>query len=512
MIPALLLAVGGTLPPPPTPSPNEPLGVWQIFAIATLVLGAVTLISFSWRNRRPRHRFGEKGSRQEGVDPAAEPSPNVEDARTILRFPQRDDVAPPRPAPTVQNRATWAQHPPPPNPIVGERLRRITSPSGAERRRLGDCQPKPEGPDFPGDRQGAPLPSIRPLAIVRPPRAAQPSVGPAEADAAPRRLAPRPADVPAAPDPVPAAHPTTAARVVDVERGTAPGDGLEVGPVEPSRPPKRDEPSADRLLTAEPAEATAPENVDLSPSKQARSDETPGDGEAPMPSSADGESGEPDRRFATDRGEGAGWTDPQALAAPRPEAPDLKASGTVAAKSDDRVGGGSPTPAMQDDPGTADVAVEIAASPAESVDGIGGERSQLSNGDAEIVDSEIWEGVERTVRELLFCANVGELLHGFALYTDPLLFRTMDETGLDEEEFHRVFSAIPARGVETWTRVGGFKDLRVEADGAVTAEVRYRPSAVGAATPPERYRFVLDRARGIWMIDDISPIGATAIA
>ena len=109
-----------------------------------------------------------------------------------------------------------------------------------------------------------------------------------------------------------------------------------------------------------------------------------------------------------------------------------------------------------------------------------------------------------TVRELLFCANVGEYLHGFALYSDRYLFQFMDETGLTLGEFRAEFDSAHAREANDWTRLSHLGDVRRLDDGRATAVVTY----VDGDQPggAERYTFEFSADRGIWLIDDIAQV------
>jgi hypothetical protein len=120
------------------------------------------------------------------------------------------------------------------------------------------------------------------------------------------------------------------------------------------------------------------------------------------------------------------------------------------------------------------------------------------------VDRAVVEAITATVRELLFCANVGEYLHGFALYSDRYLFRFMDDTGLSVDEFRAAFGDAPPRGPDEWTRLSHLGDVRRLDDGRVTALVSYvdgeRPGG------SERYTFEYSASRGLWLIDDIQQV------
>jgi hypothetical protein len=111
-----------------------------------------------------------------------------------------------------------------------------------------------------------------------------------------------------------------------------------------------------------------------------------------------------------------------------------------------------------------------------------------------------------TVRELLFCANSGNLLHGFSLYSDPFLFRTMDDSGLDEDRFQEMFSNRPAKPVAEWARLAEVRDLERFGPDLVAATVVYAPRANGPRMPTERFRFLKDHDSQNWLIDDIAPL------
>ena len=120
----------------------------------------------------------------------------------------------------------------------------------------------------------------------------------------------------------------------------------------------------------------------------------------------------------------------------------------------------------------------------------------------EVVDAAVVAAITATVRELLFCANVGEYLHGFALYTDRYLFRFMDETGMTVDEFRATFEAAPARDADDWTRLAGLGDARRLDDGRISAAVTYQDGEASGAT--ETYTFAFAADRGLWLIDDIA--------
>ncbi|MCC6791619.1 MAG: hypothetical protein IT336_08045 [Thermomicrobiales bacterium] len=120
------------------------------------------------------------------------------------------------------------------------------------------------------------------------------------------------------------------------------------------------------------------------------------------------------------------------------------------------------------------------------------------------VDTTTLAALHQVVRDLIYCANAGELLQGFALYSDPYLFRFLDESGLSEEEFRDTFNAIKARPRDAWDHLDQLSDIVVRPDGAIEATASYVNAAGEPSNGLERYRFV--EVDGIWMIDDIEPV------
>jgi hypothetical protein len=117
------------------------------------------------------------------------------------------------------------------------------------------------------------------------------------------------------------------------------------------------------------------------------------------------------------------------------------------------------------------------------------------------VDTATRDGITATIQELLFCANVGELLHGFALYTDRYLFQFMDESGMNEDEFRAAYSDIAAKDPADWTRIDSITDFTRLDDGRVTVRVRYIDGSAidGVEQLTMRYDTHLTR----WLIDNI---------
>ena len=117
------------------------------------------------------------------------------------------------------------------------------------------------------------------------------------------------------------------------------------------------------------------------------------------------------------------------------------------------------------------------------------------------VDTATRDGITATVQELLFCANVGELLHGFALYSDRFLFQFMDESRLSEDEFRRMYSDVPAKDPNDWVRIDAITGFTRLPDGRVVVRVRYIDGAEinGTEQLTMKYDAHVDR----WLIDDI---------
>jgi hypothetical protein len=120
------------------------------------------------------------------------------------------------------------------------------------------------------------------------------------------------------------------------------------------------------------------------------------------------------------------------------------------------------------------------------------------------VDAQTREAIEAVIRQLLFYANVGEVLQGFGLYTDEHLRRFMAESGMPEEEFQALFAAIPPKRPVEWTRIEFISRVVRMQDGRISADVQY----VDGHQPngKERLTFVQDTSTRRWLIDDIEAI------
>ena len=131
-----------------------------------------------------------------------------------------------------------------------------------------------------------------------------------------------------------------------------------------------------------------------------------------------------------------------------------------------------------------------------------------ANRDASIinmpVDAATRQTITATVQELLFCANVGEFMHGFALYTDRYLFQFMTESGFNEQSFRDTFSALPGKEPPDWTRIQRIDNVQRREDGRITADITYLEQ--GNPTSPERFTFKRDVITERWLIDGIEAI------
>jgi hypothetical protein len=120
------------------------------------------------------------------------------------------------------------------------------------------------------------------------------------------------------------------------------------------------------------------------------------------------------------------------------------------------------------------------------------------------VDVATRDGITASIQELLFCSNVGELLHGFALYTDRYLFQFMDESRMSEDEFREAFSDVAAKDPSNWTRIDSISDFTRLDDGRVTVRVRYIDGSMIDGT--EQFTMRYDPRLERWLIDDIQAI------
>jgi hypothetical protein len=128
--------------------------------------------------------------------------------------------------------------------------------------------------------------------------------------------------------------------------------------------------------------------------------------------------------------------------------------------------------------------------------------------DANEIDTLTLAALHQVVRDLIYCANSGELLQGFGLYSDPFLFRFLDSSGMSEIEFRDTYGSVKARPRASWEHLDRLFDIARLPDGRIEATASYVDVKGAPANGLERYRFV--ESDGIWMIDDIEPIEPAA--
>lgn len=130
------------------------------------------------------------------------------------------------------------------------------------------------------------------------------------------------------------------------------------------------------------------------------------------------------------------------------------------------------------------------------------ERTQPAPG-ARDVSIDAIAGITETVRELLEAANAGEVVRGFAFYSDDYYRRFREESGRSDDELAAAFAAASPAPPEARSDLGAVLDVRALPDGRVQATVVY---AQPPATPPERFTFVWSLERHRWLIDDIAAV------
>jgi hypothetical protein len=119
------------------------------------------------------------------------------------------------------------------------------------------------------------------------------------------------------------------------------------------------------------------------------------------------------------------------------------------------------------------------------------------------VDPDTAAVVTQLVRDLMYCANNGELLLGFTLYSESFLFRFMDSTGCTEIEFRAMYGVRPPRQRIAWERLDQMTEMHWQANGIIEATASYISFAGQPARTRERYRFAYDNDQATWRIDDI---------
>jgi hypothetical protein len=197
---------------------------------------------------------------------------------------------------------------------------------------------------------------------------------------------------------------------------------------------------------------------------------------------------------------------------PRPEAPALVDSPAQAGSKADLIAESDDAVVDTEASASADITEEfvVIRRGQESEHDSAVEASRIANStyglNVEGVDVQTLAEISQVLRDLIYCANTGELFHGFALYSDPYLFRFMDGTGLTEEEFREVYGSIGSRPQDAWERLDRLSDVVRNPDGTVVATVSYVDVHGKPTNGRERFRFDFDTDRRVWMIDDIAPL------
>lgn len=111
--------------------------------------------------------------------------------------------------------------------------------------------------------------------------------------------------------------------------------------------------------------------------------------------------------------------------------------------------------------------------------------------------------ITQLVRDLMYCANSGELLLGFALYSESFLFRFMDATGFDEVDFRAAYGTKAARPRSAWERLEQLTEVQWKCDGRIEATADYVDYAGERVPTRERFRFVYVESQAAWRVDDI---------
>jgi hypothetical protein len=99
----------------------------------------------------------------------------------------------------------------------------------------------------------------------------------------------------------------------------------------------------------------------------------------------------------------------------------------------------------------------------------------------EPADSATVEAVTTLVREATACGNAGDYRRVFALYTDNGLSVFAADRGMDVEQLAGALAATPVPLPEESWQAARVRDVRLQADGRVTAFADFRsPQGIGA--------------------------------
>jgi|GEM_PF-6140862 len=457
----ILLFLQETLPPPPTPTSSPDIDTSQvigvvIISLALIMIGALAVRPLVARKLKPGEEPEEAGSTTP-LKTDERPGPKSETGtRSILQFPKQTLAA------ATATDQSWVGSES--EGSIEDRFRRVISDSG-RRRKLGDRQPNVP-PEVSPTRIRTLATESPAMATARPtaPLILSPIVPLNDRRGFTGKTAQRAVAV-AAPDVAapPVQQPAETAKSLDVELGRIERSSSHES-TEPFVLVRKEEPTAE--VHADPVETTINADAGLAPSNgpdwQAVIDELDlGNAAATQPASA---------------------IQPVLLH-------ELKDSEADDRELNEVESGGIP-------PSQADLELVVVAEEIDSFEIV----------DSKDVEYPVLAGISQTVRDLIYCANAGKLINGFALYSDPYLFRFMDSTGLDEAGFRDRFTSMPSRPGHEWERLDTISDVVRQPDGRISGMVSYIDQDGRPTNGRERFRFEYSVEDSFWMIDDIQTI------
>lgn len=525
------LAAVVVLPPPPAPTNNPAIDTARVVGIVLVSLGLIALVTLllrplvARRSARPAEPVAEPALSDEPIEAAVDPTID----RGLIRFPAplSSDTAP-----------GWQVN----DPAVADRFQQVVG-DHDRRRKLGDRNPsRPLGHGYGGrdrrpretTRSYLPRHASQPIGTVipiydhpaaQPPAARatgtskwsvappierqdrvwaepQPAMRPSESvpsngtrrplptEQEVRDLASAGAADPSEPQPTPAISKWTLVDDWEAIDPSATSEGTTATPDMPAAAePEPAAAPADLVVSEEPVW------IDAEPSTEP---ELATDAEAEMESRI---ADEP----ATDPGDHAD----ELIAEENPDAPiSLRQTEQLVLAPGLRIVIADEPDEAAETPLAADDQDEITESPAPADEP--GAIVTPTDGSGDEIDPETLAGITNTIRELIFCANTGEVERGLALYSAEHLVRFMDSTGLNEEEFREAFSVAHPRPPETWEQVAGLRDLARLPDGRIEVTASYVDPRGEPSDGLERYRLVLDPEHNHWLIDDIDQLPGDA--
>lgn len=455
MIPHALLARAQELPPPPETTGSPQIDTVRVIGVVLISLMVIVLLALAIRPfvvKPARSKRSSTGA-DEPLTPAPAPVPDpipapVSTPGAIIQFPKA------LVAEGVAGGPSWAES----NATIAERFNRVVGEPGGRRRKLGDRNPR-SSLDLATAAMNRVAPETRQRVLGSSGPVSPVSIHGGAFDE-PTQLRPQEAPYHWAPTQF---VPPTAVEPV------APS-AVEAAPFAPAFVPSLQEmfdqeesPAQDGFELSEPElieERLAPDPVD--------------DGAELNASSL-----EQDVLEVVD-----------AIAEPNPADEPIE----VIAAEPDPVDEPEDLIAAETEPAALDVSVATAEPAAEST---------VLQTDGP-VDTATLAALHQVVRDLIYCANAGELLQGFALYSDPYLFRFLDDSGMTETEFRDAYSQVKARPRALWDHLDLLSDMVVHDDGRISATASYVNGAGEPSNGLERYRFVA--VDDVWMIDDIEPV------